>query len=165
MGLVVATSAEAPRFRANNRFLARQQAAEAPYAPSGWKPTGPSFSLPTEQRPSPSNDYGTPGQSYGTPEQSNEPATEPESDVENVATAIATAVAKGDRLTKPKSEKLTEAKEPESASVGPFYYIVPGSPYQNLVLAAPSTNMQYLSKLQAQPATSPYIIYSPQYYI
>lgn len=162
ISLLVAVAAEAPRFR--SRFLARQEA--APYPPSGWRPNGPEFMLPTEQRPN--TDYGGPVQEYGSPVSEPESTTEPES--ENVATAIATAIAKGERLKKPKSERLTELKEEDPAAnagtvaaaaaapQNPFYYVLPDGHFQKLVLA-PSA--EYYSKLQAQH--SPLLVYSPQY--
>lgn len=155
ISLLVVVAAEYP-----GRFSDRQR---APYPPSGWRPSGPQFTLPTEQRPN--REYGGPVQEYGSPVSEPETTTEPDS--ENVATAIATAIAKGERLKKPKSERLTELKEEVPAASGgavaaapetPFYYVLPDGQFQKLVLA-PSA--EYYSKLHAQ--NSPLLVYSPQY--
>lgn len=75
--LVAASSAEPPR--RNSKFSRQfQRIEQAPYQPSGWKPAGPAFKLPTEQVPhtvygppsqEPPQEYGPPPQEYGPPPQ------------------------------------------------------------------------------------------------
>ena len=75
--LMATVMAEPPRYRPQQQqqrqfYFARQQeetttAANAPYAPSGWRPAGPAFNLP--QR-APQRQYGAPSapqQQYGAP--------------------------------------------------------------------------------------------------
>ncbi|XP_006613346.1 uncharacterized protein LOC102678391 isoform X2 [Apis dorsata] len=78
--LVAAVAAEPPRYRPQRQFFfARQQeeptttVSNAPYAPSGWRPSGPAFNLPQRQygaSNAPQQQYGAPNapqQQYGAP--------------------------------------------------------------------------------------------------
>ncbi|KAG6803933.1 vacuolar protein sorting-associated protein 27 [Apis mellifera caucasica] len=77
--LIAAVAAEPPRYRPQRQFFfARQQeeattVSNAPYAPSGWRPSGPAFNLPQRQYGAPSapqQQYGAPSapqQQYGAP--------------------------------------------------------------------------------------------------
>ncbi|XP_016904308.2 uncharacterized protein LOC107992762 [Apis cerana] len=78
--LIAAVAAEPPRYRPQRQFFfARQQeeptttVSNAPYAPSGWRPSGPAFNLPQRQYGAPNapqQQYGAPNapqQQYGAP--------------------------------------------------------------------------------------------------
>lgn len=77
--MIAAVAAEPPRYRPQRQFFfARQQeeattVSNAPYAPSGWRPSGPAFNLPQRQYGAPSapqQQYGAPNapqQQYGAP--------------------------------------------------------------------------------------------------
>lgn len=79
--MIAAVAAEPPRYRPQRQFFfARQQeeattVSSAPYAPSGWRPSGPAFNLPQRQYGAPSapqQQYGAPSapqQQYGAPQQ------------------------------------------------------------------------------------------------
>lgn len=79
--MIAAVAAEPPRYRPQRQFFfARQQeeattVSNAPYAPSGWRPSGPAFNLPQRQYGAPSapqQQYGAPSapqQQYGAPQQ------------------------------------------------------------------------------------------------
>ncbi|CAH2269053.1 uncharacterized protein LOC120629869 [Pararge aegeria] len=70
--LIVAVVAEPPRFRARYRSQRQELAPTTteptmesttgggPYPPSGWKPSGAAFTLPTDTTPTPMDIYGPP---------------------------------------------------------------------------------------------------------
>lgn len=62
-------------------------APEAPYPPSGWRPSGQQFSLPNR-------DYGTPSQEYGPLDAGTEPPTTTEAEPEGDTTTNSSRLAR-----------------------------------------------------------------------
>ncbi|XP_072391715.1 uncharacterized protein [Diabrotica undecimpunctata] len=127
--LLVATvvSAEPPR-----QFL-RQKAAEAPYEPSGWKPSGPLLQYPVRSNV---QEYGPPEPQtiYGPPKNDTELEPTTTETIEETTTFEPQAES---IKTSPSSAKL-QAKKSEKSTVpqpNQFFFIVNPAKSERLVLA------------------------------
>lgn len=188
-------SAEPPRFRSNRFQFQRQEQdpatdaqegngsdapyppampPQAPYAPSGWKPSGRLFALPARQTELPKDTYGPPPpQTYGPPptptEQpaENEPTTTTEAEVEEgtteesvTAEPLSENVDVDDKAQEqPQSERLTQQQQ----QGGPgFYYVqLPQlqQQQQQQIYLAPQVQS---AALKALPAVAQPVVYAPQ---
>lgn len=158
--LVGSSLAEAPRFRSarlRSGFSARQEveattpkeedapypAAGAPYPPSGWKPTGQAFELPTgkvDEATTPEDAYGTPVEVYGAPSSVYGPPTTPAGEETTtdlgdgftvdpeVEIATEPPAASGRLRRLPKNQRLVQRNQEESA----FYVLLPDNTLQRI---------------------------------
>ncbi|XP_015610493.1 uncharacterized protein LOC107275161 isoform X2 [Cephus cinctus] len=153
--LAAIVMAEPPRFRQQSRFFARQQEettpapAEAPYAPSGWRPAGRAFELPQRQV---QNTYGAPDPpaAYGPPSTTEAPTT----------------AAPEEPTTVPPSEEdgANEFEEDgnQDEQQGEYYVALPDGRLQRVqyVSREDAAKMRYLAKIEARNV-GPIYAYSP----
>lgn len=205
----VVANAEPPRFRSNRFQFQRQEQdpatdaqegsgsdapyppaasapyppamPQAPYAPSGWKPSGRLFALPARQTelpkdtygPPPPQTYGPPPQTYGPPPtpteqpaETEQPTTTTEAEVEEGTTEesvtdepLSENVDVDDKAQEqPQSERLTQQQQG-----GPgFYYVqLPQlqQQQQQQIYLAPQVQS---AALKALPAVAQPVVYAPQ---
>ncbi|KAK9874484.1 hypothetical protein WA026_002832 [Henosepilachna vigintioctopunctata] len=129
----------------------------APYAPSGWRPSGPYFRLPARQQ-APQGFYGTPSQEYGPP--SEEPTTESDVTTTETPTTTETEVEQIREPSENFSEKLRDGEQ------GVYYVYHPTGLLQKITYATKDDqqDMAYYARIRyenVEPIREPIYTYEP----
>ncbi|XP_019872076.2 uncharacterized protein LOC109600371 [Aethina tumida] len=155
-------SAEPPR---RNQFSRQfQRIEQAPYQPSGWKPAGPAFKLPSE--PVPHAVYGPPPQTYGPPQQEYGPPVEITTH-EPTTTELPTTTQFNEEAETVEPIEGGESQRLQNGQEGGVYYIYhPDGRLQRVVYATKDDvrNMEYFARLRyenVEPIRGPIYTYSP----
>ncbi|KAL0880440.1 hypothetical protein ABMA27_002863 [Loxostege sticticalis] len=181
--VIVGVLAELPRFRPARFRFQRQELAptttdspteptteSGPYPPSGWKPSGQPFTLPTETE-APADQYGPPAQTAPYPASGWKPEGQPFT-LPNEQQPPATSYGVPDNsygapttdaptTDNPQAERLEGPVEVQK-SVGTYYVLLPNGQLQKVEFMTENDiqNMKYTARLQLRnPA--PLLVFRP----